>query len=324
MAWVAERAITQRRRVEWHRRDRQFLIARGFTTRRAAMVAHDAQHRLAIVGEIGEGAEFARHLGRSRISDASHDRRNRAADGAAFVGIIGDAGRHQQAADVGVAEAERPVFIREPGDLLRWELRHQHGDFEHDRPQPHGMFVGFDVENLGLRIAERQQVQRGQIAGRIVEEHIFGAGVRRDDRACGRAGVPVVDRRMILQPRIGRSPGGIADLLPQIAGLQRLVQLAVGAADQVPVAVGIDGAQEVVGDAHRIVRVLARDSEIGFRIPIGRVGLEGDVLIALARELDDLLDHAIRHGGLARELDLFLQRRDSCPPRSNRRSGLRN
>jgi hypothetical protein len=42
-----------------------------------------------------------------------------------------------------------------------------------------------------------------------------------------------------------------------------------------------DGAQEVVGDAHRVVGVLARDGEIGLGIPVGVVGREFDVGVAL-------------------------------------------
>ncbi len=65
---------------------------------------------------------------------------------AAFVGVVGDARRHQQAADIGVAEAERAVLVGELGDLLGRELRHQHRDFEHDGPQPAGVLEGLDVE----------------------------------------------------------------------------------------------------------------------------------------------------------------------------------
>jgi len=41
-----------------------------------------------------------------------------------------------------------------------------------------------------------------------------------------------------MQAGVGRRPGGVTDLLPELAGLQRLGDLPVGAADQVPVAVG--------------------------------------------------------------------------------------
>ena len=73
----------------------------------------------------------------------------------------------------------------------------------------------------------------------------------------------------------------MADLLPEVAGLQRLGDLAVGAADEVPVAVGLDRAQEVVLHAHGIVRVLARYREVGLRIPVGVIGVELDLGVAL-------------------------------------------
>ena len=70
----------------------------------------------------------------------------RAADGAALMAVIGNAGGHQQAADIGEAQAQRAELVGKPRDLLGRELRHQHRDFEHDGPQPHRMLEGVDVE----------------------------------------------------------------------------------------------------------------------------------------------------------------------------------
>ena len=67
--------------------------------------------------------------------------------------------------------------------------------------------------------------------------------------------------------------------------------------------------EEGVGQAHRIVRVLARDGEIGLRLPIGVVGVEFERGVALAGELDDALDDAVRNFVLARGLDLAFERR---------------
>ena len=170
---------------ERHRVDRQLLVAVPVAMGGAAMVAHDAQHVGGVAVVVGEGAELAGHLGRGRIGDAGHDRGERAADGAALGGVVGDAGGHQQAADIGVAEAERAVLVGELGDLLRRELRHHHRDFEHDGPQADGVLVGGDVERA-VGVAEGQQVERGEVAGRVVEEHVFRARVRRADRAAGR------------------------------------------------------------------------------------------------------------------------------------------
>jgi hypothetical protein len=90
------------------------------------------------------------------------------------------------------------------------------------------------------------------------------------------AGVPGVDGVVELDARIGAGPGGMADLLPQIARLDGLGDLAVGAADQLPVGVVLDRLQEGVGHPHRVVRVLARDAGIGLRVPVGVIGRELD------------------------------------------------
>ncbi len=220
--------------VERNRRHRQLLIALAQAMRRAAVVADDAQHRRLIALVAGEGAAFLGHFGRSGVADAGHDRREGAAISAALGGVVAEAARHQQPADIGEAEAQRAVFIGKLGDFARRELRHQHRDFKHQRPQAHGVFIGRNVEDLCGRIAELQQVQRGEIAGRVVEEHIFRARVRRADFAAGRAGVPVVDGGVELQAGIGGSPGGIADLVPKLARGQLFRHLAVDAPRQRP------------------------------------------------------------------------------------------
>ena len=101
---------------ERHRIDRQLLVAVLVAIGGAAMVAHDAQHVGCVAVIVREGAELAGHLGRGRIGDAGHDGGERGADGAAFGGVVGNARGHQQAADIGVAEAERAVLV---GELAR-------------------------------------------------------------------------------------------------------------------------------------------------------------------------------------------------------------
>ena len=155
------------------------------------------------------------------------------------------------------------------------------------------MLVGIDVELLCRRVVERDQVGRREIAGGVVQEHVFRARIGGADVAGRLAGVPVVHGGVEVQAGIGRSPGGVADFLPEVAGLQGLGDLLVGAADQVPVAVGFHGAEEIVLQRDRVVGVLAGHREIGFRIPVGVVDREIDLLVALPGELDDALDHAV-------------------------------
>src|SRR5215510_12401783 len=75
-----------------------------------------------------------------------------------------------------------------------------------------------------------------------------------------------------LEARIGAGPGGITDLLPQLARLDGLGDLSrLRPPEQIPVGVGLHRLEELVGHAHRVVGVLARDREIGVRIPVGVV-----------------------------------------------------
>ena len=290
--------------VERGRGDRELLVSRSLAFRRALVVADHAQHRLRIGLVPREGAAFGGDFRRGRVSAAGENGGKRGADRPAVVAVVRDAGRHEEPADVGVAEAKGAVVIGEARDLARRELRHRDRDFERQRPQANRVLVALDVERLGRRIAELQEVEGREIAGRVVEEHVFGARVRRADRPELGAGVPVVDGGVILEPRIGRGPGGVADLLPQVARLHGLRDLAVEAARKIPLAVGLDRVQEGVGQADRIVRVLARDGEIGLRLPVGVVGVEFERRIALAGELDDALDDAVRNLVPARGLDL--------------------
>src|ERR1700726_4184939 len=104
---------------------------------------------------------------------------------------------------------------------------------------------------------ESNQVGGGEVTGSIVQEHVFRARIGGADVARGLAGVPVVHGGVEVQAGIGRSPGGVADLFPEVACLQRLGDLLVGAADQVPIAIGLDRAQEIVLQRDRVVGVLA-------------------------------------------------------------------
>src|SRR3546814_1239247 len=63
-----------------------------------------------------------------------------------------------------------------------------------------------------VRVTEGQQVQRRQIARRIVEEHVLRAGIRSVDAPRRWAGVPLVDGRVELQPGVGRSEEHTSEL----------------------------------------------------------------------------------------------------------------
>src|SRR4029077_1373860 len=115
-----------------------------------------------------------------------------------------------------------------------------------------------DVE-AAVGTAEFHQVERGQVAGRVVDVHVLAARVRGVDPARLRAGVPAVDRGVVLDARIGAAPGRVGDLVHHVASGQGFGDRAVAARGQLPILAGDDRLHELVGDPHRVVGVLVLD-----------------------------------------------------------------
>ena len=123
------------------------------------MIADDAQHVLPVGGEAGERSQVAGQLGGGRVALAGHQRRQRARVGAGLIRVVRHAEQHQHRAQIGVAESEGAVVVGQPRDLFAGELRHQHADLEHDRPEPDRVAKGVDVELAGFDVEELEQVQ---------------------------------------------------------------------------------------------------------------------------------------------------------------------
>ena len=283
-----QRAVGTIGRVQGHGRHVDALAGRAMGG--GAVVADHAQHVVAVARIAREGAQFGRHLGAGRIGHAGHHRRQGPAERAALIAVIAQPHVHQQTADIGIAQTKRAEIMAALRDLAAGELRHQHADLQRHGPQPHGMDIGARVEALGR--PEGQQVHRGQVAGRVVQEHVFAARIAAADRPVLGAGMPGVDRVMELDAGIGAGPCGMADLVPKLAGRDGLGDLAVGAAHQLPGRILAHGAQEGVGHADRIVRVLPRDAGIGLAVPVRVIGRELDAVEALL----GVLQHAVHVG----------------------------
>ena len=294
--------------VERHRRHGQALVTGLVAVSRPAVVADNPEHGLPVLLVAREGAHLAGHFGRGGVRGAGHEGGNGAAQGAALVGVVGDGRGHQVAPDVGESEPQGAELVRQLGDAGRRELGHQHGDFQGQGPQAHRVFEVLHPEGAVLA-QEGGQVEGRQVARRVVQEHVLRARVGGVDAAAFGAGMPIVDGGVELQAGIGRGPGGIADLLPQVAGLDALFDAAVGAPHQFPFAAFQHLLQKVVRQAHGVVGVLARHGEVGFLVPIGVEFREGHLGIALAGELHDALDVAFGNHGLARGTDGGLQGR---------------
>ncbi len=150
------------------------------------MVAHHPQHRLSIGGELWERAHHRRHLCRGRVGVAGQNGGEGPGHRPAFVRVVGQPHPHENAAQVGVAEAQGAVVVGALGDLAGGEMRHRDGDLQHDRPQVHGVGERVDVEDAGLVVVELAQVQARQVAGRVVQVYELRARVGGVDPPPGR------------------------------------------------------------------------------------------------------------------------------------------
>ncbi len=121
--------------------------------------------------------------------------------------------------------------------------------------------------------------------------------------------MPFVDGAVVLQPRVGTGPGRKRNLIPEVGCVNRLHHFAGDTAGQVPVLTTLDLAEEVVGHAHGVVRVLTGNGQVGVAVPIGVVGRNLDFGEALPRHFDHAVDVVVRHLRPACFADRLLQRR---------------
>ncbi len=70
---------------------------------------------------------------------------------------------------------------------------------------------------LPARVHILHQIQRSQVARRVVQEHVFRAGIRSIDPRRRLAGVPAVHRRVVLHARIAALPRRFGNLVHQVA-----------------------------------------------------------------------------------------------------------
>ena len=163
------------------------------------------------------------------------------------------------------------------------------------------------VSKRAVLAAELHEVERREVARRVVDVHVLRARVGRVDPARVRAGVPVVDRRVVLDARIGAAPRGVGDLLaaPRAPGGSPPARRrrARSVCQSSPRSAAL---HELVGHAHRVVGVLVLDR--GEAVAVDRhveAGVaQGGRLLLLARlapdEVADVRVVDVEHDHLGR------------------------
>ena len=223
------------------------------------MLADDPEHGLGVLGVAAERAHLLRHLRGHAVSLAAHEGGDRRGVVAALVRVVGQTGGHQQRAEVGVAEAQRPVGVAVHLDLLGGVLAEPDDDLLRQEHHVHRVLEGLDVEAAVQRAPEQHEVQRREVAGRVVEEHVLGAGVARVDPRGVRAGVPLVHGGVELQPRVTAQPRRLGDLPQQVPGPVGLHGMTVADGVGLPHLVLEHRLHEGVRHPDRVVRVLEED-----------------------------------------------------------------
>ena len=103
-------------------------------------------------------------------------------------------------------------------DLLGGVAGRVDDDFHRGGEDADGVAVGGDVE-LAAGREELHEVEAGEVAGGVVEEHVLRAGVGGVDAGGVFAGVPAVDGGVVLHAGVAALPGGFGDLVHELAGL---------------------------------------------------------------------------------------------------------
>ena len=221
--------------------------------------------------------DFRGHGVRRSRCQGGYGTRNRPA----FFRIVSNSHNHEHCAEIGVTQTKCPEFITLLGDRLIWKLCHGYGDFKCESPQPAGMSIVFNFKQPFFFVIKFHQVDRSQVTGRIIQEHVFRAGIGSAYFSVFRAGMPFVDGGMKLQSRIGTGPGRKIHFIPEIPGRQSLCGFSICPADQVPVAITLHTFHKFIGQSNRIVGILPRNGHITFRSPTGIVFLKLNVLCSL-------------------------------------------
>ena len=269
-----------------HRVERLDVVVGGL------VLAHDPLVGVRVAGVAGVGADDRGHLGGALVGGAREQRGDRGGERAATLGVVAVAGRHEQRAEVGVADAELAVVAGRLADGLGREVREADRDVHRRDDELDDLLEGDGVERVVVA-QELQQVERGEVARGVVERHVLRARVGRRDAARLGVGVPRVDRVVVLDARVGALPRGLGDLAEELTGVDGVDDGAVAARAQAELRAVLDGLHELVVDADRVVGVLVLDGDdvLAAEVHVEAGVAQGADLVLLARlRLDELLD----------------------------------
>ena len=243
---------------------------------------------------------------RLEVGDGGHPRSDLGGHREAVVVAVAEAAGHDQSAEVRVAQTQRAVLVAAILDLLRRVAGQVHDDVQRRGHHPADLLKLLVVEDEAARVpvvvqndrVELHQVDRGQVAGGVVQEQVLAARVRGVDFAVVGDGVPVVDGVDELNAGIAAFPRSLSRRQHDLAGV-------IAPVHQVHVFAFVrpfDQVHEFVGDADGMVRVLKRNRGVGLAVDRAvvagcdqRVSLLFLVLLAVDELVDVLMVGVEQH-----------------------------
>src|SRR5581483_10720173 len=187
----------------------------------------------------------------------------------ASIGVIRQAGGHEQRAEVGIAESERAIIVRVPGDHLGWIAGVVDKNFLGGNDDVNCVTIGFDVE--GAVGSELEQVKAGKVAGRVIEEHVLAARIAGVDAIGVLRGVPAVDGGIELHAGITAAPRGVGNFEKLILGLESANYAAVFNGASREIGIAQDRVHKVVGDANGVIGVLEENGRVSVGVRVRAV-----------------------------------------------------
>src|SRR5581483_3284866 len=164
--------------------------------------------------------------------------------------------------------------MRVLGNRLRWVAGVVDQDLLGGDQDVNGVSISVNIEGAVRR--ELQQVEAGQVAGRVVEEHVLGAWVAGIDAGRVLRGMPAVHGGVELHAGIAALPGGFGNLLEQVSGFVGVHYAAIADRLRAEIGVADDGIHEVIGNAHGVVGVLEENGGVGVGVGMRAVVAHGD------------------------------------------------
>ena len=198
-----------------------------------SMFADHPQHGLAIHRIASKRSRHFGDFGTRQVRLAGHQGCHRRRIGAPSVGIVRQTACHKQRSEVCVAQPQRAKRLTIPCNRWRRVAGVVHENFLRRDQNVHDLPVRLSVK-LPIRLEALQQVDLRKIAGRVIEEDELTAGIRSIDPTTIRAGVPVVNSRIELHPRITADVRRLSDHVQQVAGVITLTHSPRGEVARLP------------------------------------------------------------------------------------------